>query len=144
MKHIELSDIQSNNSIADYMIDGLGDLSLSADSVKDALNRIMDATKYELVDAELSSVETSLCCQVKDNSITTIGISSEATPVVIVLPPKAENGGRDFKLRIEVSSSTAPEITFQGLDETIAFDSESDDWYIVKPGVNVISFVETK
>jgi hypothetical protein len=43
-----------------------------------------------------------------------------------------------------VSSSTAPEITFKGLDETFTFDSESDDWAVIEPGLNFISFTETK
>lgn len=101
-------------------------------------------SRYSLLSATLSSVGSSLCCQIEDHAITTVGISSEATPVVVVLPPKQADGARDFILRVEVSSSTAPAFTFQGLDETLAFDSESDDWAVLEPGLNIVSFTETK
>lgn len=77
--------------------------------------------------------------------MTTIEVSSAMTPLIIKLPPKPSDGGaRDFILRIEVSSSTAPGVTFTGLDETIAFDSDADDWMAIEPGLNLISFTETK
>lgn len=57
--------------------------------------------------------------------------------------PAAGQGARDFILRIEISSSAAPTFTFTntaGLD----FESEDDDWAVMQPGVNLISFTETK
>ena len=101
--------------------------------------------RYPLVTAELSAINGSLCCLIQDHAITTIEVSSAATPLVIKLPPKpADNGARDFILRIEVSSSTAPGVTFAGLDESITFDSDSEDWMTIEPGLNLISFTETK
>ena len=101
--------------------------------------------RYPLVTAELSTVGGSLCCLIEDHTITTIEVSSSATPLVVKLPPKpTDNGARDFILRIEVSSSTAPGITFTGLDESITFDSDSDDWMTIEPGLNLISFTETR
>lgn len=101
--------------------------------------------RYPLITAELSTINGSLCCLIQDHTITTIEVSSSATPLVIKLPPKpADNGARDFILRIEVSSSTAPGVTFAGLDESITFDSESEDWMAIEPGLNLISFTETK
>jgi hypothetical protein len=77
--------------------------------------------------------------------VTTIEVSSASTPLIIKLPPKpSDNGARDFILRIEVSSSIAPGVTFAGLDEAITFDSDSDDWMTIEPGLNLISFTETK
>lgn len=101
--------------------------------------------RYPLVTAELSAVNGSLCCLIQDHAITTIEVSSAATPLVVKLPPKpADNGARDFILRIEVSSSTAPGVTFSGLDESITFDSDSEDWMAIEPGLNLISFTETR
>lgn len=101
--------------------------------------------RYPLVTAELSAINGSLCCLIQDHTITTIEVSSAATPLVIKLPPKpADNGARDFIIRIEVSSSTAPGVTFAGLDESITFDSDSEDWMAIEPGLNLISFTETK
>ena len=101
--------------------------------------------RYPLVTAELSAVGGSLCCLIEDHTVTTIEVSSAATPLVVKLPPKpVDNRARDFILRIEVSSSTAPGVTFAGLDESITFDSDSEDWMAIEPGLNLISFTETK
>lgn len=101
--------------------------------------------RYPLVTAELSVVGGSLCCLIEDHTVTTIEVSSAATPLVVKLPPKpVDNRARDFILRIEVSSSTAPGVTFAGLDESITFDSDSEDWMAIEPGLNLISFTETK
>ena len=101
--------------------------------------------RYPLVTAELSAINGQLCCLIQDHAITTIEVSSAETPLVVKLPPKpADNGARDFILRIEVSSSTAPGVTFAGLDESITFDSDSEDWMAIEPGLNLISFTETK
>lgn len=101
--------------------------------------------RYPLVTAELTSASGSLCCLVEDHTVTTIEVSSATTPLIIKLPPKPSDGGaRDFILRIEVSSSTAPGVTFTGLDESITFDSDADDWMTIEPGLNLISFTETK
>ena len=51
---------------------------------------------------------------------------------------------RDFILRIEISSSAAPTFTFNGVNETIDFDSEDNDWAVMEPGLNLVSFTETK
>lgn len=101
--------------------------------------------RYPLITAQLTSVGGSLCCLIEDHAVTTIEVSSASTPLIVKLPPKpAGNGSRDFILRIEVSSSTAPGITFAGLDESITFDSDSDDWMTIEPGLNLISFTETR
>lgn len=101
--------------------------------------------RYPLVTAELSAVGGSLCCLIEDHTVTTIEVSSAATPLVVKLPPKpVDNRARNFILRIEVSSSTAPGVTFAGLDESITFDSDSEDWMAIEPGLNLISFTETK
>ena len=101
-------------------------------------------SRYKLVTAELSSLNGSLCCMIEDHSITTIEISSSSTPVVVYLPEKADDGARDFIIRVEISSQTAPGFTFAGLDESVIFDSEDDDWAVLEPGLNLISFTETK
>ena len=101
--------------------------------------------RYPLITAALSTINGSLCCLIQDHAVTTIEVSSATTPLVITLPPKpSDNGARDFILRIEVSSSTAPGVTFVGLDESITFDSDSDDWMTIEPGLNLISFTETR
>lgn len=101
-------------------------------------------SRYKLITAELSSLSGSLYCMIEDHSITTIEISSSSIPVVVYLPEKADDGARDFIIRVEISSQTAPGFTFAGLDESMIFDSEDDDWAVLEPGLNLISFTETR
>lgn len=100
--------------------------------------------RYQLLSATLSSIDGSLCCNIMDRSITTIEISSASTPIVVQLPPKQDDGARDFIVRIEISSDTAPSFTFEGIDENLVFDAEDEDWAVLEPGLNVISFTETR
>ena len=129
--------LDSGTQIASISVDGVATPIYAPDSG--------EIYHYQLITAELSTVNGSLCCLIQDHTITTIEVSSAATPLVIKLPPKpADNGARDFIIRIEVSSSTAPGVTFSGLDESITFDSDSEDWMTIEPGLNLISFTETK
>ena len=102
------------------------------------------SSRYALVTAQLVSDNGSLTCAVDDQTITTIQVASSTTPVVVQLPAQPADGARDFILRIEISSSAAPTFTFNGVNETIDFDSEDDDWAIMEPGLNLVSFTETK
>ncbi len=100
--------------------------------------------RYRLVNASLTTAGSSLSCAIEDHSITTIGISSSTTPIIVQFPPKAEDGARDFMVRVEISSSSAPGFTFIGVDESFTYDTDDDDWAIMEPGLNIISFTETK
>lgn len=100
--------------------------------------------RYPLVTAELQkTASSSLSCAIQDHSVTTIGISSAATPIIVQLPHK-QDGARDFIIRIEISSPSAPSFTFSGLDENITFDSDDESWYVLQPGLNLVSFTETR
>jgi hypothetical protein len=77
-------------------------------------------------------------------TVSTIPLSDSATPVVINLPQNQNNGiARDFILRIECTVNTPPQVSFMGVDENITFDGEAD-WYEIEPGLNIVSFTETK
>jgi hypothetical protein len=52
------------------------------------------------------------------------------------------NFARDFILRIEITSSNAPFCTFTGMDSSWLAESDDEEWYMLKPGTNVISFTE--
>ena len=101
-----------------------------------------DSLSYALSTAVGTLSSGSYVYDVADRTMTTIGINQSTTPVIVRLPD-AGNGARDFILRIEISSETAPTFTFTntaGLD----FESEDDDWAVMQPGVNLVSFTETK
>ena len=131
---------------ADYQT-GTRVATISVDSIPTSIyvpNSGGGSSRYALVTAQLVSDNGSLTCAVNDQTITTIQVSSSATPVVVQLPAQPADGARDFILRIEISSSAAPTFTFNGVNETIDFDSEDDDWAIMEPGLNLVSFTETK
>jgi hypothetical protein len=52
------------------------------------------------------------------------------------------NYARDFILRVEITSSEAPRFTFTGVDSSWIVESDDDNWYMLEPGINVISFTE--
>lgn len=131
---------------ADYST-GTRVATISVDSVPTSIyvpNNSGGSIRYALVTAQLVSDSGSLTCAVDDQTITTIQVSSSATPIVVQLPAQPVDGARDFILRIEISSSAAPTFTFNGVNETIDFDSEDDDWAVMEPGLNLVSFTETK
>ena len=139
--------IKNNVQVSAVLDSGTQIASISVDGVATPIYAPVNEGiyRYPLITAELSTINDQLCCLIQDHAITTIEVSSAATPLVVKLPPKpADNGARDFILRIEVSSSTAPGVTFSGLDESITFDSDSEDWMAIEPGLNLISFTETR
>lgn len=131
---------------ADYQ-SGTKIATISVDSVPTSIyipNSATGSTRYALATATLQTAGNSLSCAVDDQTITTIQVSSSSTPIIVQLPAEQQDGARDFILRIEISSSAAPTFTFNGVNETIDFDSEDDDWAVLEPGLNLISFTETK
>lgn len=98
---------------------------------------------YKLVTAELSGT-TSLTCNIEDRTITTVVVSDSEIPITINFPQKIDGYARDFILRIEVTTTEAPEFNFVGLDDSWSVDAEDDEWMFMQPGINVISFTEMK
>lgn len=87
-----------------------------------------------------------LSCQIDNYTISTIRITNASTQLSVYLPPQASNDNvRDFTIRFEnVASSNASVIFIPYGQEEIDYESDSDDWAVVEPGVNLISFTETK
>lgn len=96
---------------------------------------------YKLVMAQPVDVNSTIF-NIENRTITTITLSDSNKDITINLPEKQDGYARDFILRIEVTSSIAPQIIFNGLDEDWLVDSEDEEWMMVKPGTNVISFTE--
>lgn len=86
-----------------------------------------------------------LQCWVDNCSVSTIRITSTSKPVYITLPQSKLNIVRDFVLRIEVLTTSNPTVAFVPYEgESIDFEAEDSEWLQVRPGVNIISFSETK
>lgn len=108
-----------------------------------------ESVRYKLMTKTLQegtyNSKSVLTCQIDDRATTTIVVSSSEKDVVLYLPPKpADGGARDFIIRVEVTASTAPGFYFVGASETINYDSDNEDWSVLEPGLNLISFTETK
>ena len=115
--------------------------------IKQDLIEIVESTSpsknlsYKLVTAQPESDGTTY--NIKNRTITTIKISDGSTPIQINMPSSIDgNYARDFILRVEITSSEAPRFTFTGVDSSWIVESDDDNWYMLEPGINVISFTE--
>ena len=134
-----LSDVTSNTKI------------IAIDSVSDIENigsgsGTASAANYPLVNATLVDENGGLGCTVQNNTITTIVVDSSDKTIYIHLPAETtDNTARDFVIRLEVTASTAPQVQFiPANSEEIDYEANDDTWATVEPGVNIISFTETK
>lgn len=87
-----------------------------------------------------------LSCKVDNYAITTICISNPSKTLSVILPGITEdNKVRDFVIRFENTGNENASVAFVPQNnEDIDYESDSDDWAIVEPGINLISFTETK
>ena len=116
--------------------------------IKDAvayLSGQISKIQYRLVTADLVQSGSYLTCQVEDHTVTTLHLTA-TTPVQIYLPaPDADGLARDFIIRLEVTSSTAPAVQFvPSGGEQIDYEAEDETWAEIDPGVSIISFTETR
>ena len=134
-----LSDVTSNTKI------------IAIDSVSDIENigsgsGTASTTNYPLVNATLVDENGGLGCTVQNNTITTIVVDSSDKTIYIHLPAETtDNTARDFVIRLEVTATTAPQAQFVPANsEEIDYEANDDTWATIEPGVNIISFTETK
>ena len=89
---------------------------------------------------------TVLSCDLLDCAINTVPISTDEYPVYIRLPEAPSDGrSRDFLLRLEITAPDSPEITIETPEEEeIDFECIDSDWSQFSPGINFVSFTETR
>ena len=98
---------------------------------------------HALVTQSVGGVDTD-CAVLRDLAVNSVKITSNARPVQLTFPIKATGKARDFIVRLEITSGTAPTITFAFQDgENINFEY-MEDWAVIDPGVTLLSFTETK
>lgn len=124
---------------------------LSSNIINDVTDLVGgNAQFYKLVKVEPSAVYNPtygniLSCSVENCAVTTICVNSTSKPLYIGLPQSRLNIVRDFVIRIEVLTTSNPSVAFVPYEgEDIDFEAEDPDWLEVRPGVNIISFSETK
>ena len=134
-----LSDVTSNTKI--IAIDNVSDIENIGSGSGTA-----SATNYPLVNATLVDENGGLGCTVQNNTITTIVVDSSDKTIYIHLPAETTNNtARDFVIRLEVTAATAPQVQFVPANsEEIDYEANDDTWATIEPGVNIISFTETK
>lgn len=95
--------------------------------------------RYKIID----SVAQGGIVTLLDRAVNVVKLAT-ADAVRLVLPPKAVGAARDFIARVEVTSSTAPEITFVGAEgEEVVVEDDGLSDLGAKYGANVYSFTET-
>ena len=134
-----LSDVTSNTKI--IAIDSISDIENIGSGSGTA-----STTNYPLVNATLVDENGGLGCTVQNNTITTIVVDSSDKTIYIHLPAETtDNTARVFVIRLEVTASTAPQVQFVPANsEEIDYEANDDTWATIEPGVNIISFTETK
>ena len=143
----------SDAATKQYVDNSIGSIQIPTD-LSDFTNSpgylVLSALPYTLVNAVLNSCTYNntqcVSCQIEDRTITTLSVDGNTPDVVVFLPQKQNaTAARDFILRVEISAATVPGFTFVGAgNETVQYDSEDDEWYVLEPGLNLISFTETK
>ena len=103
-------------------------------------------SSYKLVDVELTYNEFEYySCNIENKTISKITIDSDSYPIIINFPPKKYNDyARDFIIQINVTldSTDNLQIEWSGLDDNWNAVTDADDWAILEPGLNIISFIE--
>lgn len=95
---------------------------------------------------EFSSVSPSgNVFQLKDFTVNTISLTEPGT-YVLKFPPPVENRVRDFVVKVKVTTSAIPTVTFQESDGMPApgFEAEDDEWATLELGINYFSFTESE
>ena len=78
-----------------------------------------------------------------DRAVNVVTLAT-ADAVRVLLPPKSDGAARDLVARIEVTGSTAPEISFVGAaGESIVVEDDGLSDLAVKRGINLYAFTET-
>ena len=118
-------------------------------------NREETKNDYDEEDDDSDNYEEDSFVSGLNKATTAVKILIVVTAIVVIIggifvvrkifsPKPEEHVARDFILRVEISSSTAPTVTFTGVDEQLQYDSDDNDWAVLEPGLNFISFTETK
>jgi hypothetical protein len=100
--------------------------------------------RYRIYSPTLSTSGTSVSATLQDRTINVIELDSTITNVTLTFPTAYQTYARDFLIRLVITGSTVPSITFQEAGGgAVAFDTDDDSWADIQPGVNLLMFTET-
>ena len=100
---------------------------------------------HTLTEQTIDGVAT-MCATLQNIAVNVLEIDSAAKPIQLTFPAKpANNMARDFLLRLDITCSLCPTITFVTQNsEEIDYESLDDDWSTFYPGTSLLTFTETK
>lgn len=119
-------------------IDDKADLSVLSGYV--AKNDLPATLRYSIVSPSVSTSGSTASATLIDRAVNRITLGQNITQLNLTFPPAIGGVSRDLLLRLVVTGSTAPEISFAGGP---TFDVDDDEWANIEPGVNIILFTET-
>ena len=108
------------------------------------------SSKYSFVTPEqvistTDSANDTVSVAVSDRAMNKIALSSDVAYLNITFPPAVSGYMRDFYIRLVVTGSSAPSISFmESNGSAAAFDIDDDSWTQIEPGVNLILLSETE
>lgn len=101
--------------------------------------------RYAISTPTQATSGTSVSLTLNDRSINQVSLASTVTTATISFPAKTTGYARDFFVRLTITGSTVPAITWQESNGgAIDFDVDDDAWADIEQGVNILMFTETK
>lgn len=101
---------------------------------------LSDALNYSIVTPATTTSGTTVSATLQNKAMNNISLASTVTQLNLTLPAQVSGKARDLFIRLVVTGSTAPEISFAG---SPTFDTDDDEWASIEPGVNLIMLTET-
>ena len=100
--------------------------------------------RYTLSTPTQTTSGTTVSLTLNDKSINQVSLASTVTEATVSFPPKVAGYARDFFVRLTITGSTVPAITWQETNgDPIDFDVDDDSWAEIEQGVNILMFTET-
>lgn len=101
-------------------------------------------TKYRILTPEQTSSGTVVSLTLYDRAVNQVSLASTVTSATVSFPAKTAGYARDFFVRLTITGSTVPAITWQEANgDPIDFDVDDDSWAEIEQGVNILMFTET-
>jgi len=102
-------------------------------------------TRYTISTPMQTTSGTTVSLTLNDKSINQVELASTVTAATVSFPDKVTGYARDFFVRLTITGTTVPAITWQEANGgAIDFDVDDESWAEIEQGVNILMFTETK
>ena len=100
--------------------------------------------RYSISTPTQTTSGTTVSLTLNDRSINQVSLASTVTTATISFPAKVVGYARDFFVRLTITGTTVPAITWQEANgDPIDFDIDDESWADIEQGVNILMFTET-